>query len=271
MQNDYNKAYENIPNDLKEVKRWCLYKIIEREEKKTKIPLQVNGKPAKSTDTSTWNTYDICLKALNKNIAQGLDYMLGSGYLRIDIDKVTEDMTEYFKDNNANSMTADFLRNISTYAEFSPSRTRLHFIGKGKVPGIRKRYKNLEIYDKDRFFTVTGNIIKDKERNRIAEIESELKPLYEKYMPKSQEICKGNSAKRNIAQFISSSDNEILHKIFERGYFSYSGENLKQIYSGNYQPYFSSQSEADFFYVTKAHILHSGYKSSSITYDVKRT
>lgn len=75
------QTYENIPNDLKEVKRWCLYKIIKRDGKKTKIPLQVNGKPAKSTDKSTWNTYDMCLKSLNRDIGEGLGFMLGDGYL----------------------------------------------------------------------------------------------------------------------------------------------------------------------------------------------
>lgn len=200
---------------FKKERRWCLYKIIERDGKKTKIPLQVNGKPAKSTDTSTWNTYDICLKALKINVGDGLGFMLGDGYLGIDIDKVTEDMAEYFKDNNSDSMTADFLRNISTYAEFSPSGTGLHFIGKGKVPGGRKRYGNLEIYDKDRFFIVTGNSIKDKERNSIKDIESELKPLYDKYMPKPKVV---NTENRKIPTKTSYySNRDILEKLFDRG------------------------------------------------------
>lgn len=184
MPDCFSKAYESVPEALKQEKRWCLYKIIERDGRKTKVPLQPDGRFAKSTDISTWNTYNACLKALDKNIGEGLGFMLGDGYLGIDIDKVTDDMKEYFAGNRADSMTADFLRNISTYAEISPSGTGLHFIGKGKVPGERKRYNNLEIYDKDRFFTVTGNAIKDKDRRRITDIESELKPLYDRYMPK---------------------------------------------------------------------------------------
>ena len=257
------KSYENIPDDLKKERRWCLYKIIERDGKKTKIPLQVNGKPAKSTDTSTWNTYDICLKALKINVGDGLGFMLGDGYLGIDIDKVTEDMAEYFKDNNADSMTADFLRNISTYAEFSPSGTGLHFIGKGKVPGDRKRYGNLEIYDKDRFFTVTGNTIKDKERNSIKDIESELKPLYDKYMPKPKAISKENRKSANLTFYVTNRD--ILEKLFDRGYFAYSGEDLRQIYNGNYGSYFSSQSEADFFMLQRL-IYYTGNINEAVSF-----
>ncbi|WP_207645695.1 phage NrS-1 polymerase family protein [Peptostreptococcus sp. D1] len=204
-----------------------------------------NGKPAKSNDKITWNSYEDCIAALNRNIGDGLGFFLGDGYIGIDIDKVSDDIFVYSMDYHAKSMTADFLRGISTYAEISPSKTGLHFIGIGEVPGIRKRYKNLEIYDKDRFFTVTGNIIKDRDRNKVVNIDSELKPLYEKYMPKIDVI--NNENKRNQITTFLKDDQDIVEKLFDRGYFSYTGEDLRRIYYGNYERYFNSRSEADFF------------------------
>lgn len=243
--NDLIKNYENIPDELKREKRWCLYKIIQRDGKNTKLPLMPNGKPAKSNDKTTWNSYEDCITSLNQNIGDGLGFMLGDGYIGIDIDKVSDDIFVYSMDYHAKSMTADFLRGISTYAEISPSKTGLHFIGKGEVPGIRKRYKNLEIYDKDRFFTITGNIIKDRDRNKVINIDSELKSLYEKYMPKINVINSEN--KRNQITTFLKDDQDILEKLFDRGYFSYTGEDLRRIYYGNYESYFNSRSEADFF------------------------
>jgi len=243
--NDLIKNYENIPDELKREKRWCLYKIIQRDGKNTKLPLMPNGKPAKSNDKTTWNSYEDCIAALNRNIGDGLGFMLGDGYIGIDIDKVSDDIMAYSMDYHAKSMIADFLRGISTYAEISPSKTGLHFIGKGEVPGERKRYKNLEIYDKDRFFTVTGNVIKDRNRNKVINIDSELKPLYEKYMPKINVINSEN--KRNQITTFLKDDQDIVEKLFDRGYFSYTGEDLRRIYYGNYESYFNSQSEADFF------------------------
>ena len=243
--NDLIKNYENIPDELKREKRWCLYKIIQRDGKNTKLPLMPNGKPAKSNDKTTWNSYEDCIAALNRNIGDGLGFMLGDGYIGIDIDKVSDDIFVYSMDYRAKSMTADFLRGISTYAEISPSKTGLHFIGKGEVPGERKRYKNLEIYDKDRFFTVTGNVLKDRNRNKVINIDSELKPLYEKYMPKINVINSEN--KRNQITTFLKDDQDIVEKLFDRGYFSYTGEDLRRIYYGNYESYFNSQSEADFF------------------------
>ena len=239
------KNYENIPYELKKEERWCLYKIIQRDGRNTKLPLKPNGKPAISNDKTTWFSYEACIAALNRNIGDGLGFMLGDGYIGIDIDKVSDDIMEYSMDYHANSMTADFLREISTYAEISPSKTGLHFIGKGEVPGERKRYKNLEIYDKDRFFTVTGNVIKDRDRNKVINIDSELKPLYEKYMPKINKISAENKISPTLTFYKGEQD--ILDKLFYRGYFSYTGEDLRQIYYGNYESYFNSQSEADFF------------------------
>lgn len=243
--NDLIKNYENIPDELKREKRWCLYKIIQRDGKNTKLPLMPNGKPAKSNDKTTWNSYEDCIAALNRNIGDGLGFMLGDGYIGIDIDKVSDDIFVYSMDYHAKSMIADFLRGISTYAEIYPSKTGLHFIGKGEVPGERKRYKNLEIYDKDRFFTVTGNVLKDRNRNKVINIDSELKPLYEKYMPKINVINSEN--KRNQITTFLKDDQDIVEKLFDRGYFSYTGEDLRRIYYGNYESYFNSQSEADFF------------------------
>ena len=242
---DLIKRYENIPSELKQEKRWCLYKMIQRNGKNTKLPLMPNGKPAKSNDKTTWNSYEDCIVALNRNIGDGLGFMLGDGYIGIDIDKVSDEVFEYMQNKNANSMTANFLREISTYAEISPSKTGLHFIGKGKVPGERKRYKNLEIYDKDRFFTVTGNVIKDRDRNKVINIDSELNPLYERYMSKTNAIISENKRSPTVTSY--KGDQDILEKLFDRGYFSYTGEDLRQIYYGNYEIYFNSQSEADFF------------------------
>ena len=243
--------YKNIPDELRREKRWCLYKIIVRDGKNTKMPIMPNGKPAKSNDKKTWHSYKDCMDALCKNQGTGLGFFLGDGYIGIDIDKVIDEIMEYSMDFNAASMTANFLRGISTYAEISPSKAGLHFIGKGKVPGERKRYKNLEIYDRDRFFTITGNILKDKDRSKIVNINQELLPLYQIYMPSIDSI-EGKAGRINLnpsslAYKNRFSQNDILNILFNRGYFNYSGEDLRQIYNGNYQNYFNSQSEADFF------------------------
>ena len=110
-----HKTYEPIPEELKKEKRWCLYKIIPRDGKNTKLPIMPNSKPAKSNDKSTWHSYEDCMKALSRNIGDGLGFFLGDGYIGIDIDKVSDEMMEYMVEKDANSMTADFLRGIKCF------------------------------------------------------------------------------------------------------------------------------------------------------------
>ncbi len=229
--------YKNVPEDLKKEKRWCLYKIVNKNGKNTKIPIEPSGKYAKVSDKNTWNTYERCLNSLDK--ADGLGFFLGDGYVGIDLDDVADDVYAYFTDNKE-SVTSDFLKNIDTYAEVSPSGRGIHFIGKGKLEGTRRRSGNIEIYDKDRFFTVTGKILNDKYRKKIANIETEINKLKLKYLP---EFEKSEIDKSEVGDY---KDREVL-ELFLNSDIGDTSEVKKEIFDGKWEKKFSSQSEADFY------------------------
>lgn len=229
--------YKNIPDDLKKEKRWCLYRIVNRNGKNTKIPIEPSGKYAKVSDKATWNTYERCLNSLDK--ADGLGFFLGDGYVGIDLDDVADDVYAYFTDNK-DSVASDFLKNIDTYAEVSPSGRGIHFIGKGKLEGTRRRSGNIEIYDKDRFFTVTGKILNDKYRKKITNIETEINQLKAKYLP---EFEKSEIDKSEVGDY---KDREVL-ELFLNTDIGDTSEVKNEIFNGKWEKKFSSQSEADFY------------------------
>lgn len=229
--------YKNIPEDLKKEKRWCLYRIVNRNGKNTKIPIEPSGKYAKVSDKATWNTYERCLNSLDK--ADGLGFFLGDGYVGIDLDDVADDVYAYFTDNK-DSVASDFLKNIDTYAEVSPSGRGIHFIGKGKLEGTRRRSGNIEIYDKDRFFTVTGKILNDKYRKKITNIETEINQLKAKYLP---EFEKSEIDKSEVGDY---KDREVL-ELFLNTDIGDTSEVKNEIFNGKWEKKFSSQSEADFY------------------------
>lgn len=277
--------YINIPEEMKKENRWAIIKIISPEEqiqqiqsnkklseeekiekiskikKARKIPISTTGELASSIDKNTWSSYKEAtefIKGREQN--HTLAFALGEGYIGIDLDDILQDGREYMQDKeNSKSMTADFLRNIDTYAEISPSGKGLHLIGYGELPGEYKRQGNLEIYDKDRFFTVTGNIIRDKDRTEIININDSLKPLYDKYIGSRKsfktlrEVEKINS---NITEdkllnlMLSPDKNKNLSK-----------EDLLDIYKGNWEKYsgiFPSQSEVDWYMSVRAIYFSSG-------------
>ena len=229
--------YKNIPDDLKKEKRWCLYRIVNRNGKNTKIPIEPSGKYAKVSDKATWNTYERCLNSLDK--ADGLGFFLGDGYVGIDLDDVADDVYAYFTDNK-DSIASDFLKNIDTYAEVSPSGRGIHFIGKGKLEGTRRRSGNIEIYDKDRFFTVTGKILNDKYRKKITNIETQINQLKAKYLP---EFEKSEIDKSEVGDY---KDREVL-ELFLNTDIGDTSEVKNEIFNGKWEKKFSSQSEADFY------------------------
>jgi primase-polymerase (primpol)-like protein len=46
---------------------------------------------------------------------------------------------------------------LDSYTEYSPSRSGLHVIVRGRLPGKNSKRANIELYDKERFFTITLN------------------------------------------------------------------------------------------------------------------
>ena len=55
--------FDSVPDDLRCLNRWCLWRYVQKERKDgskvwTKLPITRAGKPASSTDASTWCSFD---------------------------------------------------------------------------------------------------------------------------------------------------------------------------------------------------------------------
>lgn len=162
------KQYQNVPNDLKILKRWVCFKIVNREGKNTKIPINaISGKNAKCNDQLTWTNFDVAIRGVEKYNCNGLGFMLGDGIFGIDLDDVEEDVKN------------EFINKINSYTERSVSGKGIHIICYGKLPEGRRRKGKFEMYDKDRFFAFTGDAIKNVP---IFNREQEVIELWEKYI-----------------------------------------------------------------------------------------
>lgn len=57
-----------IPDSLTELDQWIVWQYEQRDgSKPTKIPYQINGSRASSTDSNTWCSCDVALKAYQAN------------------------------------------------------------------------------------------------------------------------------------------------------------------------------------------------------------
>ena len=178
---ELEKQYENIPQALKDMKRWVLYRCEDRDGKMTKVPINaISGNYARSNDSITWSSFKIALYGCIKYNAEGLGFMMGEGIVGIDLDLHDESDREAFE-----TASKDFINTLDTYSEYSRSRKGIHILCKGVLPEGRRRKGVVEMYSSGRFFAMTGYTIKNSPINECTE---GLKTLWEKYVDDSKDF-----------------------------------------------------------------------------------
>ncbi|MBA2116832.1 DUF3987 domain-containing protein [Bremerella alba] len=151
---------DNVPEDMRAAKQWVLWRYEERGGKPTKVPYQVNGKPASSTDPTHWVTFGEILAALEDSPeASGIGFVFTpeDNFIGIDLDDCRNPVT-----GQLTPWSSEIVERFGTYTEVSPSGKGLKLFLRGQFPLDRGRKVNLEgggaveVYTKGRYFTVTG-------------------------------------------------------------------------------------------------------------------
>lgn len=123
-----------------------------------KVPKSPHGGNAKSNDPSTWGTYAEAEAARAKNGYSGVGLMLTDGYTGIDLDGAVED-------GKIADWAQEIVDEFGSYAEISPSGTGLHILGWSDMeqtgPIGRNNRGGVEVYNHGRYFTVTGDVVRD--------------------------------------------------------------------------------------------------------------
>ncbi|MGX0166530.1 putative DNA primase/helicase [Staphylococcus capitis] len=226
----------NIPDELKQLNNWCVWKFEKRNGKRTKIPFNAaTGEFAKSNDKSTWSSYET---AVNAEGVDGIGFFFEPPYLGIDIDDIDDDLHRFKQGDKLDNIVSEFNEAFKSYTEVSPSGNGLHIIVKGKIPGSRRRKGNIEMYDSGRFFTMTGKTIgKYKDVTEVSE--QVFKTIYEKYLPDNTvKYPTTNNYQQNIHNL---SEIDVINEIYN----SKQAKLFDDLMKGNYEPYYTSHSEAD--------------------------
>ena len=226
----------NIPDELKQLKNWCVWKFEKRNGKRTKIPFNAEtGEFAKSNDKSTWSSYE---NAVNAEGVDGIGFFFEPPYLGIDIDDIDDDLHRFKQGDKLDNIVSEFNEAFKSYTEVSPSGNGLHIIVKGKIPGSRRRKGNIEMYDSGRFFTMTGkNIGKYKDVTEVSE--QVFKTIYNKYLPDNTvKYPTTNNYQQNIHNL---SEIDVINEIYK----SKQAKLFDDLMKGNYEPYYTSHSKAD--------------------------
>lgn len=159
------RTLENVPAELRREPRWVCWRREERGGKTTKLPVDAHtGRMAKSTDPATWATFEEAVAAVGRWRCDGVGFVFGPdrAFTGLDLDHVIVDGV----------LDAEYrwvVEEAGTYTEVSPSGDGLHLIFRGAKPEGAERSRKgqpgervVEMYDHDRYFTVTGNVFEGR-------------------------------------------------------------------------------------------------------------
>lgn len=161
----------NIPVEMLQFPNWLVWKYENRGATKlSKIPYcPRTSRMADVTNPEFWSTFDSAWNVIDK--FDGIGFVLSSNdpFCVLDLDAVENpQQIEYQK---------WIFDQFYTYAELSPSGKGLHLICKATVPTGR-RTSFVEIYSKDRFITMTGNVYRAAD---VASCQSQVSLLWDSF------------------------------------------------------------------------------------------
>lgn len=274
---ELEQKYIQIPQEIKQTKRWVCYKTEIRDGYETKIPTNaISGGYASTSDPNTWTSFKLALKGCAKYGFSGLGFMLGENkitgetFFGVDLDNHVDKVTgkkPYETSEEFKEFAYIFINTLNSYTEYSHSGEGVHIICKGKLPAGARKSKGVEMYDYRRFFTMTGNIINNVP---IKDCEEEIKPLWEKYLNEPSMLNNINNvsyqgqgferqpqivAKVNerggitfeeakeieVSSSVNMSDYELIEKIRN----SQHGRDFMRLYNGDMSDYGNDHSAAD--------------------------
>ena len=154
-------AVEAIPTELRARKQWVgwAWKRIEpggdHPVRWTKVPINPHtGGDASSTSPTTWGSLGDALSRMDRDGLAGIGYVFSGDdpYTGVDLDKCRDPLTERIE-----PWAAEIVADLDSYTELSPSETGLHLIVRATKPAGRSRRGPIELYDRGRYFTITGH------------------------------------------------------------------------------------------------------------------
>ena len=134
-------------------RRWVGARLEPRDGRLTKVPYCASdpSRKASSTDPSTWSDFAMARRTVESGRLPLLGFMLGDGYVGVDLDKCRNAET-----GATEPWALEIIELLDSYAEISVSGTGVHIIAKGALPPGGRRKGPIEMYDRARFFVMTG-------------------------------------------------------------------------------------------------------------------
>lgn len=225
--------FDGIPNELRERPQWLAWRSERRNGKLTKIPYAIDGKRARTTDPQTWTTLEQAVQAYRNNTYDGIGFVFApdDGLCGIDLDKCRDAET-----GTIDPAAQTVIERLDSYTETSPSGTGVHVLVRATKPGKRCRKPGIEVYDRGRYFCVTGQHVEGTP-NTIEGRQDALDALYRDTFEEGPSVVNTPET----GPVLPEEDDE---RLIERAMNSANGAKFRRLWNGDASGY-RSDSEAD--------------------------
>ena len=226
---------EQIPEYLRRLPQWVVWKLEKsaRRSKPAKVPY--SGKwPSKRVDVTSKSSYcsfeEACRTLTEDPTVNGVGFVVTS-----EDDVIGIDLDECILENGDISETAlEFVGRLDGYTEVSPSGRGIRSFVRGKLPpGTKNRAGPIEVYENERFLTVTGISIHG---SRIPSAQTEIELLVEKYL--------GSRKVPQTRLRIDSAPQMTNARVLQKARKAWNGREFSQLFNLGDTSRYESESEA---------------------------
>jgi primase-polymerase (primpol)-like protein len=222
-----------IPAVLREYPQWVCWRAQERNGKLTKVPIDPHTRSfASVSDPDTWTHYELAVGVASVEDGLGFVFTDDDPFLGVDLDDCREH-------GELTAWARDIVDRLDSYTEISPSGEGVHVLIEGDIPSTKSRRGDVECYDADRFFTMTGDQLAETP-DRIESRQDAFVRVYDQYVYSDSESPEEarNSPREPTTSLLP--DDELL----ERAMDAKNGEKFERLWHGSTLGY-ESHSEAD--------------------------
>jgi primase-polymerase (primpol)-like protein len=237
-------------DELAERPQWVAWRWESKDGRLTKVPCspRVAGH-ANVTDPTDWVSYEEAKGFQIENGLAGVGYVFSGDdpYTGVDLDRCRDPQT-----GKVDLWADRIIRQLDSYTEVSPSGTGVKIWVRASISGDRHRTGSVEMYDRTRFFTVTGQHLLGTPttiEDRKTQLDDLYSDLFGYIEPQSRTATRSDrpeptqgslTVKASVTRELD--DEEVLLRAME----AKNGHKFSDLWHGRWQSCdYPSQSEAD--------------------------
>lgn len=222
----------HVPADLAALAQWVCWGAPGKARKCPYNPR--TGYPAKAGQPDTWADLATATAAVNAGHYEGVGFEFnGGGIVGVDFDHCIQG-------GKLDAWAAAWVERFNSYTEVSPSGTGLHILCRGKLPGEAVKKPRGEMYDRARYFTITGKPW-DGPAKPLRDAQEAVTALYEELQAETRKAAERPTEARTAPPGAVSIEDAPLIEKMKRGR---NGAEFSRLWAGDISAY-PSHSEAD--------------------------